>query len=358
MEAINLKQIPTEYIMRTKGGNLWRCGRGYRKNWNKLIGKEVLLHGSSYTLTARVKKNGKWYLVYTDGTNSYTELQTKALHNKGMAKDTIIEAAKRVIAGLLTAPKDLLDVVVEEIDDVIRKINNIRAQGKQAMLNNPANYTKKGTLRKKVAQQIESWYKPFALYNEYIQGKDTLEYCNYTTNNGRSWFGVRQLVEANDFNCKCSYINHYIRTYVSYTSYTHVNKLCRQLKKIYHPDNKVTGDNKKFEYISNWAFSLATIPSSRLQAYKVEEQLLSRAGHISELYKNLCMEELCINAYTRPTIADMLNSIFSHGEQHEQYYQDLLDYYKLDEQLTELIKQEYAKFIEEYNFIQSRKRAI
>ena len=46
MEAINLKQIPTEYIMRTKGGNLWRCGRGYRKDWSKLIGKEVYTYST------------------------------------------------------------------------------------------------------------------------------------------------------------------------------------------------------------------------------------------------------------------------------------------------------------------------
>ena len=76
MEAINLKQIPTEYIMRTKGGNLQRCGKGYRKDWTKLIGKKVLLHNKPYILTNRVKKDNKWYLVFTDGTNNYTELQT------------------------------------------------------------------------------------------------------------------------------------------------------------------------------------------------------------------------------------------------------------------------------------------
>ena len=115
MEAINLKQIPTEYIMRTKGGNLWRCGRGYRKDWTKLIGKEVLLHNKPYILTNRVKKNNKWYLVFTDGTNNYTERQDKALHNKKLAKDTIIEVAKRVIAGLLTAPKELIDILVKQV---------------------------------------------------------------------------------------------------------------------------------------------------------------------------------------------------------------------------------------------------
>lgn len=115
MKPINLNQIPTEYIMKTKAGKLWRCGKGYRKNWPKLIGKLVLLHNTPYTLINRIKEAGKWYLIFTDGTNNYTERQDKALHNKKLAKDTIIEVAKRVIAGLLPAPKELVDILYEEV---------------------------------------------------------------------------------------------------------------------------------------------------------------------------------------------------------------------------------------------------
>ena len=89
MQAINLNQIPTEYIMKTKAGKLWRCGRGYRKNWPKLMGKLVLLHNTPYTLINRIKEAGKWYLIFTDGTNNYKERQDKALRNKKLAKDTI-----------------------------------------------------------------------------------------------------------------------------------------------------------------------------------------------------------------------------------------------------------------------------
>lgn len=116
MKPINLNQISNEYIMRTKAGKLWRCGKGYRKNWSKLIGKLVLLHNAPYTLINRIKEGGKWYLVFTDGTNNYTERQDKALHNKKLAKDTIIEAAKRVIAGLLLPPMELIDRLVKEVD--------------------------------------------------------------------------------------------------------------------------------------------------------------------------------------------------------------------------------------------------
>lgn len=115
MQAINLNQIPTEYIMKTKAGKLWRCGRGYRKNWPKLMGKLVLLHNTPYTLINRIKEAGKWYLIFTDGTNNYKERQDKALHNKKLAKDTIVEAAKRVIAGLLPAPMELIDRLVKQV---------------------------------------------------------------------------------------------------------------------------------------------------------------------------------------------------------------------------------------------------
>ena len=115
MKPINLNQIPTEYILKTKAGKLWRCGKGYRKNWTKLIGKLVLLHNTPYTLINRIKEAGKWYLIFTDGNNNYTERQDKALHNKKLAKDTIIEVAKRVIAGLLPAPKELVDILYDEV---------------------------------------------------------------------------------------------------------------------------------------------------------------------------------------------------------------------------------------------------
>lgn len=88
---ININNVPTEYLLRTKAGKLWRCGKGYRKNWNKLIGKLVLLHNKPYTLINRIKKNSKWYLVFTDGKYNYTEQQTKALHNKKLSRDVIKE---------------------------------------------------------------------------------------------------------------------------------------------------------------------------------------------------------------------------------------------------------------------------
>lgn len=118
MKPINLNQIPTEYILKTKAGKLWRCGKGYRKNWAKLIGKLVLLHNTPYTLINRIKEGGKWYLIFTDGTSNYTERQDKALHNKKLAKDTIIEVVKRVIAGLLPAPKELIDKIVDIVKPI------------------------------------------------------------------------------------------------------------------------------------------------------------------------------------------------------------------------------------------------
>ena len=92
---INLKDnnflIENDFIMITKAGKLWRCGKGYRKDWDKLIGKLVLLHGQAFILVSRVKQDGKWYLVFKDEKHIYTERQDKALHNKNLAKDTMVE---------------------------------------------------------------------------------------------------------------------------------------------------------------------------------------------------------------------------------------------------------------------------
>ena len=272
--SINLKDttylLNNGFIMRTKGGNLWRCGKGYRKDWTKLIGKEVLLHNKPYILTNRVKKNNKWYLVFTDGQNNYTELQTKALHNKNLAKDTIIEVAKRVIAGLLTAPKELIDIVVEEINNiVIATINKKKENKKQRILNNPLNYTKKGTLRKQVENgyQYINCNKLELTFSEYSKEtsnhKEHLEYCCTTwTQCGMfgtpGWQGKREIVPINDFTLKCSFIGTHMFDYVEYTSYSHVKKIATKLKRIYHPDNQVTGDRTKFTYIKDWAFQAFT----------------------------------------------------------------------------------------------------
>lgn len=156
--SINLKDttylLNNGFIMVTKKGTAWRCGKGYRKDWSKLIGKEVILHGSSYTLTQRVKKNNKWYLVFTDGTNNYTERQDKALHNKNLAKDTIIEAVKPVIAGLLPAPKELIDQILEQANIFVTNF-------KQQQLANPNNFTKNGQLKKNV--KIKKTWQEFKL---------------------------------------------------------------------------------------------------------------------------------------------------------------------------------------------------
>ena len=211
MEAINLKQIPTEYIMRTKGGNLWRCGKGYRKDWSKLIGKEVLLHNKPYTLTQRVKKNSKWYLVYTDGTNSYTELQTKAINNKNMAKDTIIEVAKRVIAGLLTAPKELIDQLVEQVERLVQQYN-------EPFISNPANYTSKGKLKTSIRNMLLDNYQQF------------IQEPQYNT----------QFANKVDFIANALDIIGNI---------TITKKIGRILKRNYHPDSNI-GSTEKFMLIN------------------------------------------------------------------------------------------------------------
>ena len=219
MKPIDLNQIPSEYIMRTKAGNLWRCGRGYRKNWAKLIGKLVLLHNTPYTLINRIKEAGKWYLIFTDGTNNYTERQDKALHNKHLAKDTIIEAVKRVIAGLLPAPKELIDQLVDEI-------NRLNANRRQAIIDNTANYTKSGTLKKQVERKMN------------------IEYPLWTSSplEGLELFECKLLFILN--NCGEDKVSYYMR----------------KLIRAYHPDVNTSSYATDYTAILNeWNFTLDEI---------------------------------------------------------------------------------------------------
>ena len=253
------------FIMVTKKGTAWRCGKGYRKDWAKLIGKEVLLHNKPYTLTNRVKKDNKWYLVFTDGQNNYTELQSKALHNKNLAKDTIIEAVERVIAGLLTAPKELIDILVEQVDIYIKKENENKQQEEQQkyteLLANPANYTKKGTLRKRV---LEDWecYKESKLrlkysYNQFISR--CMDIYNEPSqpsyiNNGYLRWSIFSSIKYNCFNPTTKLGRLALDLYFVIVCGKYKDKqILRKLKRAYHPDNKVTGNEEVFKIIEHIA---------------------------------------------------------------------------------------------------------
>lgn len=212
MKPINLNQISNEYIMRTKAGKLWRCGKGYRKNWAKLIGKLVLLHNAPYTLIDRIKEGGKWYLVFTDGTNNYTERQDKALHNKKLAKDTIIEAAKRVIAGLLPAPKELIDQLVEQVERLVKQHN-------QQLLNNPANYTTRGQLKSSIRKKLVQ------LENDAVTIVDKIIYISNILNTG-------------------------IYAY-KYITITQAKEIHKKLQQQYHPDRNNGATTELFQEIQD-----------------------------------------------------------------------------------------------------------
>lgn len=212
MKPINLNQIPTEYILKTKAGKLWRCGKGYRKNWAKLIGKLVLLHNTPYTLINRIKEAGKWYLIFTDGNNNYTERQDKALHNKKLAKDTIIEAAKRVIAGLLPAPKELVDQIVEQVKRLVKQYN-------QQLLSNAANYTTRGQLKSSISKKLVH------LENDAVTIVDKVIYISNILNTG-------------------------IYAY-KYITITQAKEIYKKLQQRYHPDRNNGTTTELFQEIQD-----------------------------------------------------------------------------------------------------------
>ena len=119
--------IENDFIMITKAGKLWRCGKGYRKDWNKLIGKSVLLHEQAFILISRIKQDGKWYLVFKDEKHIYTERQDKALHNKNLAKDVVVEEVKPEMKYQLCLPpaRTAIDFIIQnELHPLILKFNN------------------------------------------------------------------------------------------------------------------------------------------------------------------------------------------------------------------------------------------
>ena len=157
------------------------------------------------------KKNNKWYLVFTDGQNNYTELQSKALHNKKLAKDTIIEVAKRVIAGLLTAPKELIDQILEQVERLVQQYN-------ESFISNPANYTSKGKLKTSIRNMLLDNYQQF------------IQEPQYNT----------QFANKVDFIANALDIIGNI---------TITKKIGRILKRNYHPDSNI-GSTEKFMLIN------------------------------------------------------------------------------------------------------------
>ena len=149
---INLKDnnflIENDFIMITKAGKLWRCGKGYRKDWGKLIGKLVLLHSQAFILVSRIKQDGKWYLVFKDEKHIYTERQDKALHNKNLAKDTIVKELMKEVKTpeikyqlCLPSARTEIDFIIQNnilhyVNEILNKIKSSRGRKKSTLFKN------------------------------------------------------------------------------------------------------------------------------------------------------------------------------------------------------------------------------
>ena len=183
---INLKDnnllIENDFIMITKAGKLWRCGKGYRKDWDKLIGKLVLLHGKAFILVSRIKQDGKWYLVFKDEKHIYTERQDKALHNKNLAKDTIVEELVNEVKipeikyqlCLPSARTDLDFIIQNNILHYVNELlNKIKSSRRRNLILFKNDYSVEDTDLKKCRYL---WSAIMFIRSEYTNFKDDLLY--------------------------------------------------------------------------------------------------------------------------------------------------------------------------------------
>ena len=223
MKPININNVPTEYLLRTKAGNLWRCGKGYRKDWNKLIGEFVLIHNTAYTLKDRIKKAGKWYLVFDDGRYNYTERQDKALKNKKLSRDVIKETDfSKGLFNKLPNGKIVLK-------DKFNKYTKVPKQTEQQLLL-PAPME----LIDRLVQEMQIRSKEYNKLFKEKYGK-------------RKKKGLLPLApQCNDFDCKIMYLS--LSNVISKNLY---NSYYKQLVHYYHPDK---GNVQNMDYINDILF--------------------------------------------------------------------------------------------------------
>ena len=177
-------------------------------------GNEVELAYGTFTVLEAEKVDKIWY-VTLKGVNETFKIKQQQMGNKKLPKTrVIIEDVQPVIAGLLPAPKELIDQLVEQVERLVQQYN-------EPFISNPANYTSKGKLKANIKNKM------LCTYNHYAQDIDFKEKVNYISDT----LGI-------------AIIKNYMNLNVQY-----YKKIFKQLKTYYHPDN-VNGDTDKFIYLT------------------------------------------------------------------------------------------------------------
>lgn len=160
-----------------------------------------------------IAKSGKqykvWFVTLKDTQGNTFTIKHQQCKNKNMPKGTVIN--RPVIAGLLPAPKELIDQLVEQVERLVQQYN-------EPFISNPANYTSKGKLKTSIRNMLLDNYQQF------------IQEPQYNT----------QFANKVDFIANALDIIGNI---------TITKKIGRILKRNYHPDSNI-GSTEKFMLIN------------------------------------------------------------------------------------------------------------
>lgn len=175
-------------------------------------GNEVELAYGTFTVLKAEKVNKIWYVTLKD-VNETFKIKQQQMSNKKLPKTrVIINDIQPVIAGLLPAPKELIDQLVEQVERLVNQYN-------QQLLSNPANYTTRGKLKSNIRRKLVQ------LENDAVTIVDKVIYISNILNTG-------------------------IYAY-KYITITQAKEIHKKLQQRYHPDRNNGATTELFQEIQD-----------------------------------------------------------------------------------------------------------
>lgn len=152
-------------------------------------GNEVELAYGTFTVLKAEKVNKIWYVTLKD-VNKTFKIKQQQMGNKKLPKTrVIINDMQPVIAGLLPAPKELIDQLVEQVERLVKQYN-------QQLLSNPANYTTRGKLKSNIRRKLVQ------LENDAVTIVDKVIYISNILNTGIYAYKYITITQAKDIHKK------------------------------------------------------------------------------------------------------------------------------------------------------------
>ena len=127
-------------------------------------GNKVELAYGTFTVLKAEKVNKIWYVTLKD-VNETFKIKQQQMDNKKLPKTrVIINDMQPVIAGLLPAPMELIDRLVEQVQRLVKQYN-------EPFISNLANYTTRGKLKAAIKHKLIRTYEQTDVYNDNFKNK-------------------------------------------------------------------------------------------------------------------------------------------------------------------------------------------